>query len=194
MQCRECGSVVPPRAKPCGGNQPAFCSEKCRRERKRKTLKAWVEANKDRTRELDAEHRKRFNERHPGYFKQYYAEKRQERKKQSNDWYHANSERALDASRRYATANPDKVRMWARKSWAKRHTIKKRQFVESVDPRVVFKRDNGICGICKERVEMSSRWEVDHIIPISKGGLHSYANVQLAHRKCNRAKGARLVA
>lgn len=29
---------------------------------------------------------------------------------------------------------------------------------------------------------------IDHILPRSKGGLHSWANVQLAHRKCNSSK------
>lgn len=33
---------------------------------------------------------------------------------------------------------------------------------------------------------------VDHIVPLAKGGLHSWDNVQLAHFKCNTLKGARV--
>jgi 5-methylcytosine-specific restriction endonuclease McrA len=33
---------------------------------------------------------------------------------------------------------------------------------------------------------------VDHIVPIMRGGVHSYANVQLAHPRCNRMKGAKI--
>jgi 5-methylcytosine-specific restriction endonuclease McrA len=40
-------------------------------------------------------------------------------------------------------------------------------------------------------VDVNSKWHVDHIVPISKGGPHSYLNVQLAHAKCNRTKGAK---
>ena len=32
---------------------------------------------------------------------------------------------------------------------------------------------------------------IDHIVPLSWGGLHSWANVQLAHHGCNTAKGAK---
>lgn len=63
---------------------------------------------------------------------------------------------------------------------------------------VLFERDGGICGICKKRVYKNAR-DVgmkpshDHVIPISKGGHNTYANAQLAHRRCNSVKGARLV-
>jgi len=30
---------------------------------------------------------------------------------------------------------------------------------------------------------------IDHIIPLSKGGLHMMSNCQLAHRRCNSYKG-----
>ena len=43
-----------------------------------------------------------------------------------------------------------------------------------------------ICGICDELID--KQFEYDHIIPLSKGGTHETANVQLAHRYCNRSK------
>jgi len=49
-------------------------------------------------------------------------------------------------------------------------------------------RDRSICGICKNSVEMAQS-SVDHIIPISSGGLHVWDNVQLAHYSCNMKRG-----
>jgi 5-methylcytosine-specific restriction endonuclease McrA len=74
----------------------------------------------------------------------------------------------------------------------KRQAMLRAVFVEAVDPRVVFDRAKGICGICQREVDVTSRWEVDHIVPIAEGGVHAYANVQLAHGRCNRAKGAKV--
>lgn len=67
-------------------------------------------------------------------------------------------------------------------------------YVERVDPNIVFDRDKGVCGICFGNVERNEPWHVDHVIPIAKGGEHSYRNVQLAHATCNLKKNARLVA
>lgn len=62
-------------------------------------------------------------------------------------------------------------------------------------------RDGGICQICKKPVQWDDKREingrvlagnyypsVDHIKPISRGGLHSWDNIQLAHRICNSLK------
>src|SRR5688572_6836012 len=192
MDCLECGAVLQPRSKPRCGTPPAFCSDECRRARKRKTYQLWLANNRERKLALDAKCRQKFNKDNPDYFKKYYANKREKRKAAANQWYHENAERALKRQQKYVEANRDKARRWGRKAANTRLAIKKRVFVEVVDPQVVFERDNGVCGICRKAVEMTSNWEIDHIMPMSKGGAHSYANVQLSHRKCNRAKAAKV--
>lgn len=69
---------------------------------------------------------------------------------------------------------------------------------ESVDPIQVFKRDRWQCQKCGTRTLRSRRGthdprapELDHIIPLSVGGEHSYRNTQCLCRACNHAKGAR---
>lgn len=57
----------------------------------------------------------------------------------------------------------------------------------------IFLRDRGICGICGVRVPNLSAANIDHVIPISRGGQHTEENVQLAHRTCNREKGDRIL-
>jgi 5-methylcytosine-specific restriction endonuclease McrA len=143
-------------------------------------------------REQSAEYRKRRKEANPDEFREHYAKNRELRKRQASEWYRKNTEYALERQKAYTAARPIELRRaLGRRSRAKRRAIEKNVFVEVVDSRVVFDRDQGVCGICRELVEMTSQWEVDHIVPISKGGAHSYANVQLAHKKCNRSKGAK---
>lgn len=66
----------------------------------------------------------------------------------------------------------------------------------------LFKRDHGTCWICGglcnwEDKEKTDRGGVrygktypvkDHVVPISRGGLHSWDNVRLAHWQCNADK------
>jgi 5-methylcytosine-specific restriction endonuclease McrA len=60
-------------------------------------------------------------------------------------------------------------------------------FVERVSRKKLLRMHKGKCGICGERVN-PRRFTLDHIIPLSKGGTHEYANVQPAHRECNQLK------
>lgn len=51
-----------------------------------------------------------------------------------------------------------------------------------------------ICAICGNEVDKKlpkgDPWsaEIDHIIPVSRGGTSDIDNLQLSHRRCNRAK------
>ncbi|UYE95861.1 hypothetical protein KNLIENLN_00049 [Sinorhizobium phage NV1.1.1] len=67
--------------------------------------------------------------------------------------------------------------------------------VETVDPIKVFDRDKWTCRICGVKTPRSLRGtydprapELDHVMPLSLGGAHSYLNTQCACRKCNAAK------
>ncbi len=67
----------------------------------------------------------------------------------------------------------------------------------------LFYRDNGTCAICGGKCDFEDykvkngkfcvgrRYPtVDHIFPLSKGGKHSWKNIQLAHQACNSKKGS----
>jgi hypothetical protein len=164
-------------------------TRKQRTATRKQYFKEWAAANKDRTAIYNAARKAKD----PDCYKRFYAANKERRKQESQAWYRANADKALANRKVYAAANRDKVKVWGRKSALTRRAHKKRAFVEVVDPRVVFARDRGICGICLTPIDPVSPWELDHKIPISRGGEHSYRNTQPSHRKCNRAKGARLL-
>lgn len=71
----------------------------------------------------------------------------------------------------------------------------------TVNPYAVFTRDGWQCKSCSKPTPRSQRGtfdhdapELDHIVPISKGGPHTYANTQCLCRACNQSKGAKLSA
>ena len=63
--------------------------------------------------------------------------------------------------------------------------------VEKIDFDLVLQRDEYSCQLCHEQVDWSVAAKyptLDHIVPISKGGSHTYKNVQVAHQLCNSRK------
>ncbi len=107
--------------------------------------------------------------------------------------------RELEAKRKYREANREAAREACRRSKAAnpqpdrdskaRRRARKAEVVEPVKRAVVFDRDKGICGICGKPVD-PLEWHMDHIKPLSRGGEHTYENVQVSHPLCNWEKGA----
>lgn len=66
---------------------------------------------------------------------------------------------------------------------------------EPVSRAKVYERDAWRCGLCGKKVRKDKKAphplspSLDHVIPMSQGGPHTYANVQCAHFLCNSLKG-----
>lgn len=71
----------------------------------------------------------------------------------------------------------------------------------------LYKKDKGMCYICNQPCDYDDKQttregyfiagetypSVDHVIPIAKGGKHSWDNVKLAHHRCNGIKSDRII-
>lgn len=70
----------------------------------------------------------------------------------------------------------------------------------------LFNRDNGVCHICGGVCDWGDKEErngtiicgnnypsIDHVKPLSLGGLHEWGNVRLAHRLCNSIKSDKYI-
>lgn len=117
---------------------------------------------------------------------------------QHNEWVAANRQYVNDYSSEWSKKSGYKHQ----KAWKLNHKDKvnsytrKRQAlicttaVEFVDYATVVALANGLCQLCKEPFGEQCI-EIDHIIPLSNGGSHTYDNVHAVHAYCNRKKGAR---
>lgn len=56
----------------------------------------------------------------------------------------------------------------------------------------VLKRDNFRCRLCGRSARDGVTLEVDHIIPLSRGGTSIFGNLQTLCKECNRGKAAKL--
>lgn len=82
--------------------------------------------------------------------------------------------------------------------------LKTREFDKSITLEKLYKRDNGVCYLCHKTCDWSDFQKIDgafivggsyptveHLIPLCKGGEHSWNNIKLACHSCNSKKGRR---
>lgn len=128
-------------------------------------------------------------------------------------YYLENAEEIIIKRREYRKKNSDVLSQRQRKYYLKnREYIIERQskitkirrarlfsaFVEPVCEKKLFIRDEGLCYVCSKKIDLDLSWphpmskSLEHIIPLSKGGKHSYENTALSHLVCNIRKGSSL--
>jgi 5-methylcytosine-specific restriction endonuclease McrA len=107
-----------------------------------------------------------------------YAQNRLEINARNRLWFQKNREKSCDKTARYRAK-------------------KNRVFVEKVSKLEILERDGYICQICGGGVlpfvgvYHPLYPNIDHIIPIARGGLHTASNLQTTHRGCNTSKGTK---
>lgn len=92
-----------------------------------------------------------------------------------------------------------------RKETARRHKLQENGKIDySITLEKLIKRDRNTCHICGGKCNVNDCITVggtfiagdkypsiDHLVPVARGGVHSWDNVKLAHRICNTKKSAR---
>jgi hypothetical protein len=74
------------------------------------------------------------------------------------------------------------------------HTFKHRgntRLVSTARRKEIYSRDKGACYVCNKEL-IFSKIELDHLIPVSRGGDSSPSNVAVSCRDCNRSRGSRI--
>lgn len=119
--------------------------------------------------------------------KEYYEANREAHNERSRAYYQRTKDVRLDWQHAYHDRNPQVMQ---RNRWTRKARLRD-AFVEVVDPAVVWKRDGGICHICQLPADPAD-WHLEHVIPLARGGEHSYANTAVSHPACNMRKGVKV--
>jgi 5-methylcytosine-specific restriction endonuclease McrA len=133
------------------------------------------------------------------------------RRENDRRWYERNADKANENARQWSRDNPERRREAARR-WHQENIAKVRDYVivsetrrrlqpgaafdKTVTPAAVLDRLGHACHWCdiqtikRDGVRFNHPHypTIDHLVPLSKGGAHTWANVVVACRGCNHEK------
>ena len=129
--------------------------------------------------------------------RKWYADNRARAGARSRKYRAKNPDRVRESSRKYRVANADRVRESNRKYHAKNPDAVK--LAEHI--RRARKQINGVYVVTVKNVryllaqpcylcETAPSIDLDHIIPLAKGGRHAIGNLLGACKSCNNSKGS----
>lgn len=196
--CKYCGESKPTEGfRGAGGRQ---CKD-CRAEYNKIRYRSDKAKIKERMRLYGEKHREQLAERTRVWYREnkvrasrraakYYINNRVSLLQYSKQWSRDNREKANKAKRLWALANPEKYNAGNR---LKRHRRRAREqgaggSFTAEDIIAIRKSQRERCFYCG--VKLGDTYNIDHFVPLSKGGTNNPSNLRLSCPKCNFSKGA----
>jgi 5-methylcytosine-specific restriction endonuclease McrA len=153
-----------------------------KKERARIYYLAHAEEEKGRTRKWQQTHTEEVKELN----RKYYQEHREEAKEFSHDYYQDHREDVDERNRIYSKKHPEYKRIGCRNRRARILNASGNGW--SAKDEKQLKQDYSYrCAYCGKDTKL----ELDHIVPISRGGKHAIENIVPACRSCNSSKGSK---
>lgn len=172
-------------------------------DRKRESGRRWREANPEKARENVLRWREANPERVRENERRWREANRDSIRENRRRWHKDNRDRVIDSRRRWYTLNADKVREYRREYYRtnriQMRTYRHRRRAQKIqnggthtaaDIQAQHDSQGGKCWWCGENV--GDKYEVDHRIPLSRGGSNAPENLVIACRHCNRSKRDKL--
>ena len=157
-------------------------------EQARTTVKACWLKNKDSYKKQQAEYRDENHDKIQEGKRRYYQVNKEKIYILTRNWKKANKAKESEYHKKWKRNNKDTVLAGDMRRRARRRNA---PVIENVSRMAVYERDNGICYLCDKPVALEDL-HIDHVIPLSRNGEHSYRNMKTAHAECNLRKGTKL--
>jgi 5-methylcytosine-specific restriction endonuclease McrA len=183
--------------KGCGKTKPAsmFSKQKGVRDGLRSRCK---ECLNNQGKEYGAEYREKHRERRNAEAREYRRKNADTLKAKRLQRYRENPTKYKKAARDCRLRKPETKKQWAKKNadrlkayWHKRRAnkINAGGSYTAKEITALLSRQRSKCPICKTGI--SSKYHIDHIMPLTLGGSNYISNIQLLCPQCNLSKGAR---
>ena len=103
--------------------------------------------------------------------------------------YATHSDEVKVRAKAWRAANPARYKVLSFRHVARRRALKRAAEVRLISARDMRRLRRGPCAYCGT----SGRLQLDHVIPLSRGGRHAIGNLVAACLSCNDSKNAKLL-
>lgn len=158
------------------------------RDKKREHNRAYVQRHRERVLAKSRAYHSENKERESEYKRTYYVENKEHILNRSQAYYAANKERYAEYQRASLATNPDRHRLYVRIRRARKLQAEGTHTAEDIQAQ--YTRQKGKCFYCGCKV--GDTYDVDHIVPLSRGGTNWPENLVIACPSCNRSKQNKL--
>lgn len=195
--CSKCGAERPLdefyRRADSKDGRSGWCRD-CARTYYSAASRKWNEENRERRRELDRKRYQADPERHRATKRAYDERNREAINARARERY---ADGGRERAQAYRAKNPERgraaVRRCYRKNRAKRLDWAHRRRLIEVEGAVPPEKIDALLGQPCAYCGATENIELDHIVPIARGGAHDLENLAPACLPCNRSKGAKLL-
>jgi hypothetical protein len=160
--------------------------------------------NPEKGRQRSKRYRENNHEEYLQKQKEYYWANPEKARKRSAKWAKDNPKRIAQLSIKWAEDNPEKKRESRRKNYRKRKASKLQNGHSPYTEAEVINLYGTDCHLCGQPIDFEaprraglSGWEfglqIDHVLPVTKGGPDTLENVKPAHGKCNISKSNKIL-
>ena len=156
------------------GGLKAQCRECKRAEHDPDYYRRWREANRERKASSDKAYVERNREKLEVYWKAY----REEHREWLAQW-----------QKRYRKEHPEMYRQYGREKYARRKAAEGSYTRDEVWQ--MYEDQGGLCAYCE--TPLFGSFQVEHMIPIARGGRNDWSNIAIACKDCNQSKHAKTV-
>lgn len=169
-------------------NQCRACRKKYNIKNKDKISKKnkeWRENNPEKKKLLDKKYQEKNRDKLKEYNKIYYIENIEKFKIYNKEYCSAHKEEAIERVRRYRETPKGKS---SKKNYEHKRRTEKRKGDVSTNQLLELIEKSSECYWCKESLS-DKVTHIDHLVPLSRGGLHTISNLRVTCSKCNLKKG-----
>jgi len=185
-QCKGCNKIKPNTEFYTRPGSPDGYRNFCK-DCMHKTMKKYQQEHLEEKHEYNRAYRQDHLEVLREYSHRYWQEHRETHRKYCLAYRREHLQEERARGRAYAREHPEKYREKAHLRRARKRNAE----VEKIDDRLVFQQARYRCAMCDRKTKPDYNYQhrlyptLDHIIPLARGGTHTWLNVQCLCRECN---------